>query len=135
MTRVVFDTSAIVSAALFNQSVPGRAFLRALGRATILVSDPLIRELADVLGRDKFAPYVSVEERDELIESLVRESRTIEISEFVRECRDPNDDQILEVAVNGRAEYIVTGDADLLSMDPFRGIRIVTPAEFLTLRV
>lgn len=135
MTRVVFDTSAIVSAALFGQSVPGRAFLRALRHGTVLVSEPLVRELADVLRRDKFAPYVSVEERDEFVQSLVHESRPIDITELVRECRDPNDDQILEVAVNGRAEYIVTGDADLLSMDPFRGIRIVTPAEFLTVPV
>ena len=87
-----------------------------------------------MLGRAKFDRYLSRAERDELVEALVRESRLVEITEPVRECRDPNDDQILEVAVNGDAEYLVTGDADLLSMDPFRGVRIVTPAEFLTIR-
>jgi len=135
VTRVVFDTSVIVSAALVHRSVPGRAFLRALRHGTVLVSGPSVRELTDVLGRAKFDRYVSREERDELVEGLVRESRLVEITESVRECRDPSDDQILEVAVNGDAEYLVTGDADLLSMDPFRGVRIVTPAEFLTIRV
>ena len=135
MTRVVFDTSVIVSAALFDRSVPGRAFLRALRHDTILVSAPLVRELTAVLGREKFDRYVLREERDALVESLVREAHLVEISEVVRECRDPDDDQILEVAVNGDAEYLVTGDADLLSMDPFRGIRILTPAEFLTVQL
>ena len=46
-------------------------------------------------------------------------------------CRDPEDDHILELAVNGNATYIVTGDADLLVLNPFRGVKILTPAEFL----
>ena len=87
-----------------------------------------------MLRREKFDRYVSREERDELLKALVRESRLVEITEFVRECRDPDDDGILEVAVNGDAEYLVTGDEDLLRMDPFRGVRIVTPAEFLAAR-
>ena len=50
----------------------------------------------------------------------------------MRACRDPDDDKLLELAVNGAADFIVTGDDDLLVMNPFRGIAIVTPAEFLT---
>ena len=95
----------------------------------------MVRELTGVLGRDKFDRYVLREDRDAFVESLVRESRLVEITEFVRECRDPDDDQVLDVAVNGDAEYVVTGDADLLQMDPFRGVRIVTPAEFLTVGI
>lgn len=56
---------------------------------------------------------------------------SVPITEPVQTCRDPNDDKILELAVNGHADYIVTGDDDLLVMDPFRGIAIVRPAEFL----
>lgn len=51
----------------------------------------------------------------------------------VRECRDPKDDFVLELAVNGRADVIVTDDEDLLTMDPFRGIRIVRPETFLAM--
>ena len=134
MTRVVFDTNVIVSAALLRRSAPGRAFLCALRQGTVLVSAPSLRKLTAVLRRAKFDRYVSREERDELLKALVRESRLVEITEFVRECRDPDDDGILEVAVNGDAEYLVTGDEDLLRMDPFRGVRIVTPAEFLAVR-
>ena len=133
MTRFVFDTNVIVSALLFNDSVPGQAFIRALNHGMILVSGALVGELSRVLGRDRFDRYVTREERDEFLESLTRESNLIEITEAVQVCRDPKDDQVLELAVNGNATYIVTGDADLLVLNPFRGVEIVTPAEFLKL--
>ena len=133
MTRFVFDTNVIVSALLFNDSVPGQAFIRALNHGMILVSGALVGELSRVLGRDRFDRYVTREERDEFLESLIRESNLIEITEAVQVCRDPKDDQVLELAVNGNATYIVTGDADLLVLNPFRGVEIVTPAEFLKL--
>ena len=131
MTRFVFDTNVIVSALLFNDSVPGQAFIRALNHGMILVSGALVGELSRVLGRDRFDRYVTREERDEFLESLIRESNLIEITEAVQVCRDPKDDQVLELAVNGNAAYILTGDADLLVLNPFRGVEIVTPAEFL----
>ena len=131
MTGFVFDTNVIISALLFNDSIPGRAFIRALKHGRILVSGTLLGELNRVLGRDRFDRYVTREERDEFLGSLIRESDLIEITETVQVCRDPKDDQILELAVNGNATYIVTGDADLLALNPFRDVEIVTPAEFL----
>ena len=133
MTRFVFDTNVIVSALLFNDSVPGQAFIRALNHGMILVSGALVGELSRVLARDRFDRYVTREERDEFLESLIRESNLIEITEAVQVCCDPKDDQVLELAVNGNATYILTGDADLLVLNPFRGVEIVTPAEFLKL--
>lgn len=131
MIRFVFDTNTIVSALLFRNSVPRQAFDRALDSGTILISDALVMELSRVLGRERFDPYVSLEERNEFLVSLVRNSDLIEITESVRACRDPDDDRILELAVNGAAAYIVTGDSDLLVMNPFRGVEILTPARFL----
>jgi predicted nucleic acid-binding protein len=49
----------------------------------------------------------------------------------IQACRDPDDDRLLELAVDGRATHLVTGDADLLALHPFRGIPILTPADFL----
>ena len=135
MSRFVFDTNVIVSALLFNESVPGQAFIRALNHGALLVSGPLMRELSRVLVRDKFDRYISREERDEFLESLMQESDLIEIIESVRACRDPEDDRVLELAVNGNAAYVVTGDADLLALSPFRSVEIVTPAEFLKSKI
>lgn len=55
----------------------------------------------------------------------------VAITQRIAACRDPTDDKFLELAVNGRADAIVTGDADLLALNPFRGIPIVTPAIFV----
>ena len=131
MIRFVFDTNTIVSALLFGNSVPRQAFDRALESGTILISDSLVMELSRVLGRERFDQYVSLEERNEFLVSLIRDSDLIEITESVQACRDPDDDRILELAVNGAAVYIVTGDSDLLVMNPFRGVEILTPAGFL----
>ena len=130
MIRFVFDTNTIVSALLFGNSVPRQAFDRALDRGTVLISDSLVMELSRVLGRERFDQYVSLEERNEFLVSLIRNSDLIEITESVQACRDPDDDRILELAVSGAAAYIVTGDSDLLVMNPFRGVEILTPARF-----
>ena len=129
MTRIVFDTNVIVSAMLFSDSVPGRVFLEVLNNGTILMSRSLARELSLVLGRDKFDRYVSREQRDGFLASLIRESELIEITESIHVCRDPKDNLILELAADGNADFIVTGDADLLVLNPFRGVRILTPTE------
>ena len=135
MTRVVFDTNVIVSALLFNNSAPARAFTRTLNNGTVLVSNALVGELAGVLQRDKFDRYVTREEREAFLESLLLESVLIEITVAIQACRDPRDDHLLELAVSGNATHIVTGDADLLVLHPFRGVEIVTPTEFLRLSV
>jgi len=58
----------------------------------------------------------------------------VEIKTRIRACRDPKDDKFLEVAVDGRADAIVTGDHDLLELHPFHGIAILTPADYLNLK-
>jgi len=129
--RYVFDTNVLISALIFNGSVPGRAFARALAEGIVLISQSLVEELNDVLEREKFRRYVTVDERERFLESLIRESELVEIREEVRACRDPADDRILELAVNGRATCVVTGDPDLLVLNPFRGISILPPAQLV----
>lgn len=131
MTRVVFDSNVLVSALLFSDSIPGRAFFGALDLGTVLVSRTLMEELSRVLRRGRFDRYVTRKERDQFLESLIRESELIEITERIRACSDPDDDWVLELAVSGNAGYIVTGDSDLLVLNPFRGVEILSPAEFL----
>ena len=129
--RLVFDTNVIVSADLFDGSVPARALWLALDLGALLMSEALIEELRTVLSKPRFDRYATRAEREEFLRDLAHETETIEITETVQACRDPNDDKILELAVIGHANYIVTGDDDLLVMDPFRGISIIRPAEFL----
>ena len=116
MTRIVFDANVIISALLFDGSVPNQAFIWGLHHGTVLISGALVRELRRVLDRNRFDRYVSSEERYEFLENLILRSELVEITESIHACRDPKDDQILELAVNGNAAYIVTGDVDLLVM-------------------
>ena len=131
MTRFVLDANVVVSALLFNDSVPGKAFEHARRTGTILASDASLSELRRVLGRSKFDRYLTRRDRDDFLLALTRECELVEIDEVVRVCRDPMDDHILEVAVNGHATTIVTGDDDLLALNPFRGVEIVTPRRFI----
>jgi uncharacterized protein len=84
-----------------------------------------------VLGRKKFDRFLTVEERDEFLETFVDRAILIDIIEKVQECRDPKDDKILELALNGQAQYIISGDKDLLVLNPFRGVKIFIAEEFL----
>ncbi len=112
-------------------STPARAVRKAVDEAIILVSEALLAELADVLERSKFDVYVSLEDRQRFFLAFCQTAELIPIVYVVQECRDPNDNKLLEVAVNGNADFIVTGDKDLLALNPFRDIPIVTPAEYL----
>jgi putative PIN family toxin of toxin-antitoxin system len=129
--RYVFDTNVIVSSLLFENSHPSKAFRYALKNGEVLLSLELLEELSDVLGREKFNRFVTSEERDEFLETFVERAILVEIIEKVQECRDPKDDKILELALNGGAKYIVSGDKDLLVLNPFRDVKIVTVEGFL----
>ena len=129
--RYVFDTNVIVSSLLFENGNPSKAFRYALKYGEILLSLELLEELSDVLGREKFNRFVTSEERDEFLEIFVERAVLVEVIEKVQECRDPKDDKILELALNGGAEYIVSGDKDLLVLNPFRDVKIITVEEFL----
>ena len=132
--RVVLDTNALVSRLLKPGSVPGQAVRKAVNEAQLLVSEATLGELADVLARLKFDAYVSIEERQQFVRLLGRIAEMVPINYTVQECRDPRDDKFLELAVNGEANLIVTGDGDLLALDPFRGTPILTPAGYLARR-
>lgn len=129
--RVVVDNNALISRLLLPASAPGRAVRKAVDTAQLLVSEPALNELADVLSRPKFDRYISVEDRQQFLRLLIRVTEVVPIVYAVQACRDPKDDMFLEVAVNGRADLIVTGDRDLLVLSPFRSIPIITPARYL----
>jgi putative PIN family toxin of toxin-antitoxin system len=129
--RVVVDSNCLISRLLLADSVPSLAVRKAVDGGLLLVSEATMFELADVLARPKFDRYVSLADRQQFLRLLGRVSELIPIVHRVRECRDPQDDKFLEVALNGRAELILTGDCDLLILNPWRKIQILSPTEYL----
>lgn len=130
--RYVLDTNTLVSAVLFAHSTPGQTLRRALKQGEVLVSSSTLEELAEVLQREKFDRYVTAAEREEFLAAFVERATFMEPTVEIRICRDAKDDKFLELAVSGGATYLISGDNDLRSLNPFRGIAIVTAAEFLT---
>jgi len=129
--RCIVDSNVLVSAVVLSSSAPRQAVERVLHHDILLFSEATANELKDVLSRTKFDRYVSRKERVLFLAQLASVAEFVPIVQLVRACRDPEDDKFLEVALNGRADLIITGDADLLAMHPWREIKIVSPAEFL----
>jgi uncharacterized protein len=129
--RVVVDTNVLVSAVLFRSSQPAIALRKVLQHGTLLISQAIFEEWHEVLARPKFDRYVVEALRTEFLETILNDAVWVEIQESVIACRDPKDDKFLALAVNGQADFIVTGDRDLLVLNPFREISIVSPEEFI----
>ncbi len=129
--RFVVDTNVLVSAMLLPGSVPNKAFNRILDVGTLLLSVPALDVFSDVVARPRFDKYLRVEKRTAFLNTLMELAELIVITECFSVCRDPRDDKFLELAVNGKADCLVSGDADLLVLNPFRGIAILKPQEFL----
>ena len=132
---VVLDASIFVSAALKADSLPEQALLRAVDAPNrLILSQEVEDEYREVIFRPKFDRFASVERRRRILDIVVFAAERISPSESIRECRDPKDDKYLALAVAGRADVVVSGDVrHLLSMNPWRGIPILSPAGFLAL--
>lgn len=135
--KVVVDTSTLISAAIRPDSVPHRVLLAAVDQCEVCASIDTLSELDEVLARPKFNQYLDAEARQEFM-SLVHEhfrlfsALPLGPGELSPSCRDPRDDKFLALALAAQASVIVSSDDDLLALHPWRGIPILTPAEFLT---
>lgn len=131
--RVVLDTNVLVSA-LVGHGKPRRLLTKLFEGHEIVSSKQMLAELGDVLSRRKFG--FTRHQIDEFLLIMVKGSilaTIVECPKIIEE--DPDDDVVLATALEGRAEFLVSGDKHLLSLREFRGIRIVTVREMLeTLR-
>ena len=129
--RLVIDAGVVLSSALFSHSVPAALVDWALANCKVLISDKTMDELSTVFHRDKFDRYTTREARLEYLRVFTEKTHQVEIHTRTSACRDPKDNIYLDVAVNGGATHLVTGDNDLLVLNPFQGITILKAAAFL----
>lgn len=130
--RVVIDTNVLISGLFSTTSTRALAVERAVTNAQLVATGETLRELIEKLLIPKFDRYVSRERREALLQRIASLVEIVEVLQHVHASRDPKDDKFLDAAVNGRANVLVTGDRDLLDLNPVRGIAIVTPADYLT---
>ena len=127
----VFDTNSLVSANLLTESVNRKAYDRAREVGIPVYSGVTLQEFAEILARPKFDRYISPEKRLQALHGFEKAGQLISVSAKVEICRDPKDNKFLELAIESAAACIITGDKDLLVLNPFEGIPILNAAEFL----
>jgi len=129
--RFVFDTNVVVSAFLFSDSLVAKVFNKGIITGTVLISKETLEELQEVLLKNKLDKYLPKSIRQAFLQKFVVLAEMTDITETITVCRDPKDDKFLSLAVSAKAECIITGDNDLLILNPFKKISIIKPAEFL----
>lgn len=136
--RAVVDTNILVRAVIKPAGTVGPVLLRLRhGDYTILYAQSLLEELIDVLNRPRIREKYGLTDQDiqAVVGLILLRGEAVLPPESEEEritvCRDPKDDKLLEIAVAGEADVIVSGDQDLLVLDPYAGIPILPPAAFL----
>ena len=135
LRRVVLDTSTLVSAALRFGSVPHQALLKALGSCELCASSRALNALEQVLKRDKFDRYLNTETRLSFVALIRQHTHLFDVQgadelNVQPACRDPKDNKFLALALVCEAGAIISSDNDLLALNPWRSIPVLTPAGF-----
>ncbi|MDQ0285599.1 putative PIN family toxin of toxin-antitoxin system [Desulfofundulus luciae] len=133
--RVVLDTNVIISGIFVPNGPPGMIVdFWAKGKLTVVISQSLLEEYLEVLLRPKFNKVGTINERQGILEQFLDLENTVLVSpDFQLNVieNDPDDNRVLECALEGGVQYIVSGDEHLLALKEFQGIIIVSPAEFV----
>ena len=130
--KVVLDTNVLISALLFRGKLSKLLLPLKKGAYILLFSEGTLSELIKVLHYPKFA--LTEEEIDYILQfEILPYSKMIKITFKIDEkiCKDRDDQKFLELAISGKADYLVSGDTDLLELKEFETIKILSPAEFL----
>ncbi len=128
---IVVDSNILISAALDEDSVSAKAFRRAIELFSLTRSKATAAEIENVLSRPKLDRFVSAAVRQQFLRHYLAQSSEVLVVEDVVACRDPKDDKFLSLALAAGAAILMSGDQDLLVLNPFRGIAILSPREFI----
>jgi len=131
---VVLDTQLLLRGATARRSTLSRKIYLAwlAGRYELLLSEEIFAEIAAVFSDPFVVRRLKISDAilERTLLSLQARCQWVEVEGKIRACRDPSDDKFLECAVNGRADYIVSADKDLLDLVTFQGIEIVDAPTF-----
>lgn len=132
--RAVIDTNIIIRAVIKPRGTVGPVLERLRnGEFTAIYTESILEEMLAKLAlpriREKY--QIGDDDVESLLGLLALRGELVNPSRSVRACRDPDDDMFIEAALEGNAEWVVTGDRDLLSLEKFEGVRFVTPRTFL----
>ena len=129
IVRIVIDTNIWISF-LIGKTLSGLSEAITNNNVIILFSVELFEELIEVLQRPKFTKYFSQEDIQEFISLIHSKIDWVKIGNHFDDCRDSKDNFLLDLSVSGKADYLISGDEDLLTLNPFQGIEIINYRKF-----
>lgn len=129
--RVVLDTDLLISAALLTESVPARLLHQVLARSRLVFSDATFAELETRLWKPRFDRYLTLETRRALLHDLTAVAEWVNPRPGERHSRDPDDDAFIHAAIAAGADWLVSGDDDLLVLSRVQGVEMLSPAQAL----
>jgi len=130
---VIIDTNLWVSMAIGSRSVT-HSMLRIINDpfVEVCISIELLEELTETLAKPRLIKYLTKERTQQLFELIWLKARLIQVNTSVHICRDSKDDFIINLAIEAGADYIITGDKDLLILNPLEKIQICTLTDFFS---
>lgn len=129
---IVVDTNVLISAGLLPNSKTAHSVTLAFDHFVLAQNQLTWAELQEKIILSKFDKYSGIDGRLRLMARLTQNIEFIDAKAVVTDCRDPKDNKFLALAIDADAKNIITGDKDLLVMNPYQGRTICTPAEFLS---
>lgn len=129
-TKVIFDTNIWISYLIGGQ-LGNLTKLISSRKIELVLSEQLLTELLEVTNRKKFRRHFDEQKVNELVKLMDILGTNYEIAEYPNICRDPKDNFLLGLIRVSRADFLITGDQDLLELNPFEGTEIIEPNQLL----
>ena len=129
--KLVIDTNVLISAALSTKGAPAQLMRRVLGQHTLVFSQPTFDELHSRIYRPKFDRYITLEQRQRLLHDFSACAHWVDLAPYPVYCRDPDDDKFIATALQAQADWLVSGDRDLLDAPSPAELVILTPTQAL----
>jgi len=127
--KIIIDTNLWISF-LISREYKKFDFLFSSDKICLLFSERLFAEFINVTSREKFKKYFSESDINDLSSKMKKVAKIIRTTTVQTQCRDPKDNFLLELAIDGKADYLITGDVDLLELKTVKKTKIVKVRDF-----
>ena len=131
--RIILDTNLWISFLITKDisKLDNRIFT---GETILIFSQELLHEFITVVSRPKFRKYFSQEDTIEILDIIDQQAEFVEVTSDIKKCRDEKDNFLLSLAVDGNADFLITGDQDLLELKEIEKTQIITVNQYLKVK-
>lgn len=131
--RIILDTNLWISFLITKDisKLDNRIFT---GETILVFSQELLHEFITVVSRPKFKKYFSQKDIIEILDIIDQQAEFIEVTSDIKKCRDEKDNFLLSLAIDGKVDFLITGDQDLLELKEIEKTQIVTINQFLEVK-